>query len=80
MHSIKIKQTTLFLTSEVQLSPSGRPIRYSGIRKCLKTPEKWVNNTFKSHWVYSFRFMDEEGGYIDFYFDYNDTFYKYEKK
>lgn len=80
MHSIKIKKTKLNLTPDIQTSPNGRPIRYSGLRKCLKTPEKWVNKVLKSHWIYSFRFMDEEGGYIDFYFDYENIFYKYEKR
>ncbi len=74
MHTITIKKTVLKLDFTIQTSPSGRPIRYSGIEKSELYPEKWIDKGYKNYWVYTFRFMDTKGGFIKFLFDYYDNF------
>jgi hypothetical protein len=64
----------LNLNFETQISPSGRPIRLSAISKNLQVPEKWINNTIKWHWIYTFRYLDKQDGFVSFEFDYNDKF------
>ena len=78
--TLNIKGIKLNLNFEPQLSPNGRPIRYSGISRNGQKAQQWVENAetkkseLKSHWIYSFRFMDEIGGFIDFEFDCYDKF------
>jgi len=74
METINIKKTVLNLNFEHQLSPNGRPIRYSGIRRNGQKAQQWIDGMYKSCWIYSFRFMDEVGGFIDFEFDCYDRF------
>jgi len=64
----------LHLTFDEQISPNGRPIRLSGIAKNLQLPEKFINKSFKNHWIYTFRFLDKDDEFISFEFDYNDKF------
>jgi len=66
----------LHLTFDEQISPNGRPIRLSGIAKNLQVPEKYINKSFKNHWIYTFRFLDKDDEFISFEFDYNDKFTK----
>jgi hypothetical protein len=70
------KNITLQVNSETQISPSGRPFRLSAIEKNLKVPEKWIDKILKNHWIYTFRFLDEQEGFISFEFDYNNNFVK----
>lgn len=72
--TLNIKGIKLNLDFEPQLSPQGRPIRLSGISKNGKLSEKWVNSGYKSHWIYTFRFIDDLDGFISFEFDYYDKF------
>lgn len=74
MNAIFLNKIKLNLNFEPQLSPSGRPIRLSAISKNLKVPEKYVNGSFKNHWIYTFRYLDKEDGFVSFEFDYNDKF------
>jgi hypothetical protein len=74
--SISIKETKILLHFETQISNTGRPFRLSGMRKNLQVPEKWVNKEAKNHWVYEFKYLDEQGGYFSIEIDYNDNFYK----
>ena len=75
MDSIKIKNITIQLDPNlIQNSPSGRPFRLSGISKNLQVPEKWVNRVLCNHWIYTFIYLDKEGGLVHFEFDYNDKF------
>ena len=74
MNTISLNKIKLNLNFETQTSPSGRPIRLSGISKNLQVPEKWINNTIKHHWIYTFRYLDKEDGFVSFEFDYNDKF------
>lgn len=71
---LNIKGVKLGLHFEIQLSPQGRPIRLSGISKNGKLSEKWINGGYKSHWIYTFRFIDDLDGFISFEFDYYDKF------
>lgn len=68
------KNIKLDLTFEEQTSPNGRPIRLSGIAKNLQVAEKWVNKTFKNHWIYTFKYLDAYDEFVSFEFDYNNKF------
>ena len=78
MNQIKIthKKINYFLNLkfETQISPSNTPMRLSGTSKNLQMPEKWIDKTFKNHWLYHFIFLDEKCGIITFEFNYNDKF------
>lgn len=75
MNAISLNKIKLNLDiSEIQTSPNGRPIRLSAISKNLKVPEKWINKTIKHHWIYTFIYLDEQGGLVSFEYDYNDNF------
>jgi len=73
MEKILIKNTELFLNQSIQISPNGREIRYSGIRKNGQVPDKWINETLKSHWIYSFIYLDT-GAVIEFEFGTDDKY------
>lgn len=79
MEQIKIKNTKLNLNFENQLSPTGRIIRLSSISKLSDFKPIWDNKIEKWYWRYTYRFLDEIGGYISFDFDYNDNFVKTNK-
>ena len=65
----------LFLNFENQVyEKEKRPIRLSAISKNLQVPAKWINNTIKWHWIYTFRYLDKDDGFVSFEFDYNDKF------
>lgn len=68
------KDIKLNLTFEPQLSPSGRLIRLSGIAKNLQKEQKWVNNMYRSCWIYTFKYLDAYDEFVSFEFDYNDKF------
>lgn len=75
MTTIKIsKNVSLDLTLNEQTSTTGRPIRLSGIAKNLQLAEKWVNKSFKNHWIYTFKYLDAYDEFVSFEFDYNDKF------
>ena len=74
MDALNIKGIKLNLNFELQLSPNGRPIRYSGISRNRQKAQQWIDGMYKSYWIYSFRFMDEVGGFISFEFDCYDRF------
>ncbi len=59
---------------ETQTSPSGRPIRLSAISKNLQVPAKWIDKVLKYHWIYTFRYLDKQDGFVSFEFDYLDNF------
>lgn len=74
MQTITVKGIVLKLDFTIQTSPSGRPIRLSGIEKSDLYPDLWIEKSCKNYWIYTFRFMDEKGGFIKFLFDYYDEF------
>ena len=75
MTTIKIsKNIELHLTFEPQMSPSGRLIRLSGISKNLQKPQFYINNMYRSCWIYTFKYLDAYDEFVSFEFDYNDNF------
>jgi hypothetical protein len=71
---IEIKDNKIHLNFDIQTSPQGRPIRWSGVEKNLQVPEKFTDGLLRSHYFYSFRYMDEQGGYVIFEVDYLGIF------
>jgi hypothetical protein len=75
MNTIKISQNIkLNLNFEEQTSPNGRPLRLSGIAKNLQVPARWIDKTFKNHWIYTFRYLDVDSEFVSFEFDYYNKF------
>jgi hypothetical protein len=80
MQKITIKEQNydiqiLKLNFEPQIyNKDKRNIRLSGIAKNAKLSEKWVNGKYKNNWIYTFRYLDEQDGFVSFEFDYNDKF------
>lgn len=74
MNAIFLNKIKLNLNFETQTSPSGRPIRLSAISKNLQVPQKYINGSYKHHWIYTFRYLDKEDGFVSFEFDYLDNF------
>lgn len=70
---IKIKDFKLKLNFEPQLSKNGKEIRLSGISKNCQLPEKWLDKSFKNHWIYTFRYIGTET-FVSFEFDYYNNF------
>ncbi len=68
------KNIKLDLTFEQQISPNGRPIRLSGIAKNLQVAEKFIEKSFKNHWIYTFKYLDAYDEFVSFEFDYNNKF------
>lgn len=75
---IKVKGNKHYLDFRIQTTPSGKKMRYSGIRKAGIPFWDRKSNTEKSHWIYSFKLLD--GGFIEFEFDYFDIFLKIVEK
>jgi hypothetical protein len=73
MDTINIKGFKLNLNFEPQLSKNGKEIRLSGIAKNCQVPEKWVDKSYKSHWIYTFRYIGTET-FVSFEFDYLNKF------
>ena len=74
MNAIFLNKIKLNLNFETQISPNGRPIRLSAISKNLQVPQKYINGSYKYHWIYTFIYLDEQGGLVSFEYDYNDNF------
>jgi hypothetical protein len=68
------KNIKLDLTFEEQTSPNGRPIRLSGIAKNLQVAEKYIEKSFKNHWIYTFKYLDAYNEFVSFEFDYYNKF------
>jgi hypothetical protein len=74
-----VHKDTVQLHFNTQEGTLGRPFRLSGTRKNLQLPEKWVNGIVKWHWIYSFIYLDERGGFFEIEIDYNDKFVRLNK-
>ena len=59
----------LSLTFDIQTAPSGRPIRHSGVRKNTQKPQEWIDGMYRSWLIYTFRYMDDESGFVSFEFN-----------
>ncbi len=75
-NEIKInKDFKLNLNFETQISPLGRPMRFSGIEMIKERWEKVSNkNKLIHNCIYTFVFLDEKGGFISFEFDYLENY------
>lgn len=69
MDTININGFKLSLNFDVQLSKNGKEIRLSGIAKNCKVPEKYIDKSYKSHWIYTFRYIGTDN-FVSFEFDY----------
>ena len=75
MNKIKINsETYIFLNFETQISKLGRPFRLSGTKKNLQLSEKWIGKDLKNHWIHSFKYLYEKGGFFEIEIDYFDKF------
>jgi hypothetical protein len=74
--SIKIKESIINLDFSTQFDKNKRPFRLSGTRMNLQLPPKWIEKNIKYHWIHSFKYLDEKGGYFEIEIDYNDNFFK----
>ena len=67
------KETKVIIDNfDWQISPQGKQFRFSGLRKNLKLPSKWINKIEHWHWIY--RFLYEDGNQFEIEIDYNDKF------
>ena len=69
MDKININGFKLNLNLEPQLSKNVKEIRLSGIAKNCQMPEKWIDKSYKNHWIYTFRYIGT-GKFVSFEFDY----------
>ena len=77
---IKItKDLSIKLNFDTQISKLGRSFRQSGLKKNSQLPSKWIDKVEKWHWIYSFKYLDEKGGFFEVEIDYNDKFVKLTK-
>jgi len=74
MQKIKTPNLTIYLNNELQTDPNNnRVFKYVGLKKVGTEPEKYVNGTYKSIWIYAIRYIDTDET-IGFQFGYQDEF------
>jgi hypothetical protein len=74
MESILYKGIKFYLDGSVtQTSPLNKTFRYVGIRKDLTKPARWVNKVECWHWIYSFVYLENSGGF-ELHTNNSDTF------
>jgi hypothetical protein len=73
METINIKGFKLNLNFEPQSSKNGRLMTWCGIARNGQVAQKWIKDGYKSHWIYTFKYLDN-GEFINFEFDYYDKF------
>ena len=74
--NLKIKDFILILDPNItQLSKNGEEIKYTGCRKNLQMPEKWIDKDIKNHYIFRFKYLNGNG-FVNFEFDYFDKFFK----
>ena len=72
---IQIKDRVIRVdTFEWQEGILGKPFRLLGTRKNGQMPEKYINGSYKSHWIYTFFY--EDSSYFEIEIDYDDNFYR----
>ena len=76
MEYLTINQTRVYLNFETQTSKLGRPFRVSGGRLNGNVPAKWIEShkMFMHHYIHSFKYLDEKGGFFEVEVDYNNKF------
>lgn len=60
---------------QTQYDKNKRPFRLSGTKKNTQIPNKWIDKVLKNHWIYSFIYLDEQGGFFEVEIDYFDKKY-----
>lgn len=73
IQTLNINGFKLNINFETQLSKNGQEIRLSGIAKNCTLPEKYVDKTYKNHWIYTFRYIGTDN-FVSFEFDYYGKF------
>ena len=74
---ISIGKTTILLSCLTpQISPNGRPYKQIGVRINEDMPTVWVGKDKRNHWIYTFRYLDEVGGYFEIEIDEYNKFFK----
>ena len=64
MESILYKGKEHFLDGNIeQVSPSGKAFKYVGLKRNENKSSLWVNGKQVSHWIYMFRYINENGGF-----------------
>lgn len=74
MKTLKIKNQTFHLDSEIRIAPSGRPYRHSGVELVTTEPVIWINGMYQHKTIYKFIYTDEQGGFFSFKFDQRNIF------
>ncbi len=75
MGSISIGKIQLSLNiDEVQTSTKGRPFRISGSRMNLQHPAKWIDKMEMHHFIHTFKYLDEQGGFFEVEVDYQNKY------
>lgn len=60
----------------IKVLKAGRPFKVSGGRINKEVPKKWINGMYLHHFIYCFKYLDEQGGYFEIECDYLDKFAK----
>ena len=76
MNTIQTNEQTININFETQIGTIGRPFRLSGVRKRTDIPCKWINRIECYHWIYSFRYLDDQDGFFEIEIDYNNNYVK----
>lgn len=73
MDYLTVGSNIIYLHFETQIGNKGRPFRYVGLKRNESIPEKWVDKILKSHWIYTFIYIDT-GELLEIEFDYNEKY------
>lgn len=70
MENIMIGSFKLHLNFETQISPTGRPLRLSGVSLKTKLPAEWIKDQGYRHGtIYTFRYLDNDSEFVSFEFN-----------
>lgn len=77
---MKVKVGNSFIsldTLDWQEGSLGKPFRQYRLRRNGQMPEKWLQGTWKSHWIYTFTYQDDKEFEIEI--GYNNEFIRLTK-
>ena len=69
---LNIKGYKIDLSKESHISPQNRPFRLSSIEAVGN--QVWINKVLCTGTIYTFRYLDKEGGFFGFEFDERGNF------
>lgn len=72
MESIKIENQKFVLNRSYQIY-NNKSIIYSACSMNAQIPAKYINREYKHHWIYSFKYIDDDT-FVHFEFDYNGVY------